>query len=311
LEDKMGGGDMTGRGANELAAWLALLLHLRLYDSFLLDEFRKLTSKKFTWDNRRNAPDMICSRLDRIYVDSTIRELGGQVGIWNTLPHISDHAPIFLKLRKTTARVHRSITFNRQLLTTVDGKELLRSAWRQAIDEDPSQPIDDRIATAVRKVKEASDQETRRKKIDWEKDFADQFVEVYAAELDLQDHWNNQEIRKRLNEAQADLHEIRQSRLEKKYSKQAATWVRIGDRCNKQFFDINEGKRRPHIIKELNDGGKILFKQEDMTEYVNHFYKRLYTQEQGRGTNVQHQQECLASVPQSVTKTQNEFLTRP
>jgi hypothetical protein len=65
---------------------MAHTLHLRLHDSFLLDEFRKLTSKRFTWDNRCNAPDMICSRLDRIYVDSTIRELGGQVGIWNIVP---------------------------------------------------------------------------------------------------------------------------------------------------------------------------------------------------------------------------------
>jgi hypothetical protein len=30
-----------------------------------------------------------------------------------------------------------------------------------------------------------SDKETRRKKIDWEKDFVDQFEEVYATKLEL------------------------------------------------------------------------------------------------------------------------------
>jgi hypothetical protein len=170
----MGGGNTMGRGLNELSAWLVLLLYLRLHDSFLLNEFRKLTSKKFTWNNKCSTSDMICSRLERIYIDSTIRELGGQAEIWNTVPHISDQAPVFLKLRRTSARLHRTITFNRQLLTTVAGKALLRTTWRKAIDEDTTQPMDDRIALAVRRIKEASDLETRRIKIDWEKEFANQ-----------------------------------------------------------------------------------------------------------------------------------------
>jgi hypothetical protein len=37
-----------------------------------------------------------------------------------------------------------------------------------------------------------------------------------------------------------------------------------------------------------------------MTDYVNHFYKRLYTQEPVAGINVEHEQECLSSVPQTV-----------
>jgi hypothetical protein len=53
LEDKLEGEPTTSRSSNELAAWLALLLHLRLHDSYLLDKFRKMTTKRFTWDNRR------------------------------------------------------------------------------------------------------------------------------------------------------------------------------------------------------------------------------------------------------------------
>jgi hypothetical protein len=47
------------------------------------------------------------------------------------------------------------------------------------------------------------------------------------------------------------LYKIRQSRLVKKFSKQAALWVRIEDKCNKQFFDINEGKRNHTSSKNL------------------------------------------------------------
>ena len=46
LKDKQGGENTTGRDPNKVIAWLALLLHLRLHDSYLLDKFRKLTTKR-------------------------------------------------------------------------------------------------------------------------------------------------------------------------------------------------------------------------------------------------------------------------
>lgn len=62
LEDKLGGADTTGH--TETVAWNALLLHLRLQDVFYLDEFRKLTPRRSTWDNRQKGAESILSSRD-------------------------------------------------------------------------------------------------------------------------------------------------------------------------------------------------------------------------------------------------------
>ncbi|KAG0595095.1 hypothetical protein M758_UG138900 [Ceratodon purpureus] len=67
LEDKRGGTDSIGQGHLELQAWTALLLHLQLSDVYYLDEFRKLTPVRYTWDNRQHGQESIISRLDRFY----------------------------------------------------------------------------------------------------------------------------------------------------------------------------------------------------------------------------------------------------
>jgi hypothetical protein len=185
---------------------------------------------------------MIFSRLDRIYVYATIRELGEQVGIWNSIAHLSDHVPVFLRLRKTSAKLHRTVPFNRQLMHTTEWKNLLLAAWRAAINRDFNLPISERIALAVRMVKEASDTETKRKKINWEKEFEEQFEEVYAAELELQDHFNNQEIRDTLNKAQIALQQLQQARMEKKYKKQASRGSGSATDATNSFLTLMKGE---------------------------------------------------------------------
>jgi hypothetical protein len=46
-------------------------------------------------------------------------------------------------------------------------------------------------------------------------------------------------------------------------------------------------------------------------DYVNYFYKRLYTQDLEGEVNLQHQQECLSSVPQVVSEAHNAIFTKP
>ena len=121
------------------------------------------------------------------------------------IAHIFDHALVFLRLRKTSAKLHRFMPFNQQLLHSTEGKLPLTTAWRAGINKDPTQAISECIALAVKLVKEASDAETRRQKMNWEKEFEEEFEEVYVAELELQDQLNNQEIRYMLNEAQTTL----------------------------------------------------------------------------------------------------------
>jgi hypothetical protein len=66
-------------------------------------------------------------------------------------------------------------------------------AWRIVINNNNTMTMSQRIVKTIKAVKEASDAEIRRKKINWENEFADQFEEVYTAELDLQDQSRNNE----------------------------------------------------------------------------------------------------------------------
>jgi hypothetical protein len=51
LQDKLGGLLHTGTSPNETIAWTRLNTHLGPTDAHLLDDFTKLSSKMYTWDN--------------------------------------------------------------------------------------------------------------------------------------------------------------------------------------------------------------------------------------------------------------------
>ncbi|KAG0591318.1 hypothetical protein KC19_1G166400, partial [Ceratodon purpureus] len=215
LEDKQGGLPTTRRGRREIEAWNALMLHLGLHDVYLADEFRRVTRKRFTWENKRSALEMICSRIDRFYVNEAIRDIGGTTGIWRSTPHISDHTAIFMKLRRIGTPQVSNRAFNRQLLNDEEGKAILLQAWRDSIQANHQHTWNYRIAQALQAVKKSSDEETKRRKQKWTTEFEEQFIEVYDAEIMLQENWNNQEAREKLNEAQAQLQKVRQERMER------------------------------------------------------------------------------------------------
>lgn len=157
ISDKQGGNLSTGRGQAECTAWNALTLHLELYDAYLTQEFRIITTKTFTWENRRRNAGMICSRLDRFYVNTYVRSIGGQTGIWPSMPHISNHAPTFMRIYKRGTKTVRKLTFNRKMMTSNEEKQLLLRAWKKAILENHNRSWQSKIVEALKQVKTCSD----------------------------------------------------------------------------------------------------------------------------------------------------------
>lgn len=126
IEDKQGRNLTTGRGRREIESWHNLVISLGLHDSFLADEFCKATPKKYSWDNRRSTPDMVCTRIDKIYVSDSLREIGGLTGILPTIPHLCDHALVFLCFRfKKSIHFQKTPAFNRHLLEDKLVRDLL------------------------------------------------------------------------------------------------------------------------------------------------------------------------------------------
>jgi exonuclease III len=89
LSDKLGGAPTLGIKRQEQEAWDRLILKLQAQNSFTLDEFKKINKRKYTWDNRHDAPNMIASRIDHIYINQDLTSLGHKGGIWLTLPNLS------------------------------------------------------------------------------------------------------------------------------------------------------------------------------------------------------------------------------
>lgn len=310
LSDKQGGNRSTGRGQAECTAWNALTIQLELYDTFLSDEFRITSAKKFTWENRRRNTDMICSRIDRFYVNTYLRSIGGITGIWPSMPHISDHALVFLQLHKRGFKISRHTPFNRRMMLNREEKTLLLTAWKKAMVENAGRSFQSKTIEALKAVKACSDSFTKQLKQDIRDKFQQQYEEVIEAEIDLQENWGSVEARDTLNAAQIELHIIRQMKMEMKYERILANWTRTGDRCTKEFFEYHTGFKRPSPIKELHDGDKILRTQEELQAYADNYYTNLYTRDEAVEENNEARHECFRSVPEFVTAEQNDVLTR-
>lgn len=129
---------------------------------------------------------MVCTRIDKFYVSNYLRELGGLTGILPTIPHLSDHAPVFLHIRLTNAKLHRIPTFNRHLLHDEAARDLLVAAWKEAIWNNAGHIWNHTISKALEAVKTCADKESRNKRLIHEDVFQEQFDELNIAELDLQ-----------------------------------------------------------------------------------------------------------------------------
>lgn len=185
-EDKQGGRCHGGIRGRESRNWQSVKFRFGLQDSFRLDTFRKTTNKIYTWENRRPPPNTVLSRIDRFYVSGTIAQQGGKIGIWPTLPHISDHAPLYLHFREREFDTHRRTHFDNLFLAEDHTKIQLLGAWQTAIRSSESGSWTNKIGEAIEEVKTTNDILAKDRSKQRKKDFQEQFKAVKAAELQLQ-----------------------------------------------------------------------------------------------------------------------------
>ncbi|KAG0553637.1 hypothetical protein KC19_12G027100, partial [Ceratodon purpureus] len=231
LDDKLGGAEKSKMYIPESEAWNRTILKFNLGDSFHMPEFRRLTKKRYTWDNGQIAQHRVATRIDRIYLPPKLQAMGGQMGILATLHRISDHAPFVLKLSKAPPKTPRSQPFNNSMLTDTEGRQLLIDAWHQGMLQSPEADWGKKLRNALRSVKAASDAFSYRKKKAWQNTYDQEINEILEAEIALQEDWGNETARKALSAAQTKIQNVRQQRLEKRTNRASAQWTRVGDRC--------------------------------------------------------------------------------
>jgi len=57
----------------------------------------------------------------------------------------------------------------------------------------------------------------------------------------------------------------------------AARWFNYGDTCSKLFFDFHRVEKKKALIRELETESGTVMGQNDLTDYITDYYKRLYT----------------------------------
>jgi exonuclease III len=82
----------------EAAAWHHLTLQYGLMDAWLLDSFRKMSAKEFTFDNGRSSAHSAISRIDKFLISQDLDSRGGRIEAAASIRKFSDHFPLVLSI---------------------------------------------------------------------------------------------------------------------------------------------------------------------------------------------------------------------
>lgn len=147
------------------------------------------------------------------YISPELQSRGGMVGIWPTLNSISDHSPIFIKIKPRGPTLHRPPHFDKSQLRTDQGRAKLTLAWKTAIQNNQDKNWTCKTVAALTAVQKSNAQEAAKQREAWREMYQQQTAEILAAELHLQNNWNDSSAREALNATQSKLQTIRHSRL--------------------------------------------------------------------------------------------------
>ena len=311
VNDKQGGSAKTSISTRELESWNKLLVTLGVRDAFHIGSFHRKNTKAFTWSNIHRDDTMIQTRIDRIYITPQLEQKGGTTEILPTLQDISDHAGVVLHVRNQVKRKTKTPYFNKGLLQSPENKAALLTVWKEVMASN-LETWNQKIVVATKAIRIKSEELTKQQKQQWKATYLAQFEEIIAAEEELQRNWGSTAARDKLSDAQAELHEVRQQKLQFQESATLSKWTRVGDRCTKEFFEFHEGSRQPititHLIDETNT---TLTSQAELEAHILSFYQQLYTRDEQVEEAVGAREDCLQYVQQLVTEEHNRELLQP
>lgn len=199
---------------SERIQWSVMLMMHELKDINDSDDFTKITEKHFTWQGTRGG-NPIFSKIDRFYANPRVQELGGTSGTWPTLTGISDHASIHCSINKVIWRPKTKATFHKKLLYTQEGRMQLREAWTEGLKEDTEKTWSDKVEGAIRNTMKQSDAQKQRDTKDRKVAYSEQFKNLSAAEIAIQQNWTDEQARRDFSTAQHALHQLGMEQQEK------------------------------------------------------------------------------------------------
>lgn len=294
---------------HERRSWNLLLQVLELTDCHGADEIHNKTDKLFSWENGRNGDERRTAKLDRFYCSREVMEDGGDHTILPHFRHLSDHAPVILKLPPQLAKGKtRRGRFDPALLKIPRFKQELIDEWRSvpiiqgnesklswlamALDRVRNKAI--RISSSLKNKRSVKERRALGK--------------LKAAEAFLARYLRDEGAVVVLDNAQSELEEVTRRDLERHQHEMAALWCTYGDKCSQNFFNFHKNSQhKVHILELIVDGRQVTTQQRKLEE-ARFYFKQVYIKEsQGKEVS-QARDQVWAATPTIVTTQQNTRL---
>ncbi len=113
----------------EVASWHQMTIQYGLSDTWVWDNFRKMSKKAYTFDNGRSGSGTAVSRIDKYMISQGLESRGGRIKSAASIEKFSDHSPLLISIwGQATDAVNPSYYFDTSLLEDAKAKaELLQA----------------------------------------------------------------------------------------------------------------------------------------------------------------------------------------
>ncbi len=314
LEEEETKGKAGGRRMHrkEAASWHHLTLQHSLIDAWILNSFRKMSKKEYTYDNGRKGQGSAVSRIDKFLVSQELDSRGGRIEAAPSIRKISDHSPLVLIIWGRTSALPTTATyFDIALLREDVSRAALLDAWN-GTQPPPGHDADwpTWLEGATERVLKRNGKLAKERKRKKGARIRDLQHKTRLAEIQLQRDPEDESIRSILSVAQGHLADSLQEQVARNHQFSASTWFRYGDTCSKRFFDFHRIGRKRTLFKELTTEEGEITSQEDLAQYVRSFYTHLYTSEANAPGTLEAREDCWTSTPTRVSNKTNMELTK-
>jgi hypothetical protein len=114
----------------EAVAWHHLTLQYGLMDTWMLDNFRKMSVKEFTFDNGRFGARLAVSHIDKFLVSQDLDLKGGKIEAATLIRKLSNHSPLILSIWGQPIIPDKSFHyFDSSLLKDEKGRVEMLQTW--------------------------------------------------------------------------------------------------------------------------------------------------------------------------------------
>jgi hypothetical protein len=217
-------------------------------DTWKLDNFWKMSTKEFTFNNERSSARSAISRIDKFFVSQDLDSRGGRIETATSIRKLLDHFPLVLSIWGQPVIFNKPFHyFDSSLLEDEKGRvEML-----QASEGELPKPSSDLewapwLEAATRRILACNAQlmkercRLRRAQ-----------VKAYTKKIQLveeQFQWDptKEQVRNILSESQGKLAEVFQASIERNNHLSVAKWFQYGDTYSKTFFDFHRIGKKKH-----------------------------------------------------------------